>query len=37
MKKDICKRITTIRHNLGMNKNEFALMLRGFASIYWNN
>ena len=27
MKEDICKRITIIRNNLGMNKNEFANFL----------
>ncbi len=27
MREDICKRIKTIRNNLGMNKNEFANFL----------
>lgn len=37
MKQEIGKRITLIRNNLGMKKNEFAKFLRDNTSIFRNN
>ncbi len=33
MKKEIGRRITSIRNNLGMNKNQFAAFLRCYSAI----